>query len=214
MDVLDISVRLSGNVPSYPGNPPFRLDPVKRIARGDSANVSALHLGTHTGTHVDPPLHFFDGRPGADALPLDVLIGPARVVHLPGLSPVTADRLAGVDLTGVTRLLVRTGNSELWSKQEFDTGYAGLTVDAAERVAEAGVALVGVDYLSVECFRTPGAPAHHVLLGKGIVVVEGLDLSQVEAGEYELICLPLRLADADGAPARAVLRRTEDAHDR
>jgi arylformamidase len=211
MDVLDVSVRLSADVPTYPGNPPFQLTPIKRIAEGASSNVSALHMGTHTGTHVDAPRHFYDGRPGADALPLDVLIGPARVVHLPGLEPVTADRLRGVDLSGVRRLLLRTGNSALWSTPEFASSYAGVTGDAAELIANAGIALVGVDYLSVERFHQPGAPAHHALLGRGLVVVEGLDLSQVEPGDYELICLPLKLADADGAPARAVLRRTRHA---
>lgn len=205
MRFVDVSLRLTDGVPTYPGNPPFHLDPVKRIAEGASSNVSALRLGTHTGTHVDAPRHFFDGRPGADALPLDVLIGPARVIHLPGRDPVTADRLIGAGLGGATRVLIRTGNSALWSQPEFAADYAGVTRDAAEYLVSAGVRLVGVDYLSIERYKSPGAPAHHALLDKGVVVVEGLDLSAVDPSDYELFCLPLRLADADGAPARVVL---------
>jgi arylformamidase len=214
MDFVDVTLRLSGQVPTYPGNPPFRLEPVKRIALGASSNVSALGLGTHSGTHVDAPRHFFDDRPGVDALPLEVLIGPARVIHLPGRDPVTAARLREVDLAGVTRLLVRTGNSELWATSVFAPDYAALTEDAARFLVDAGVALVGVDYLSVERYKTPGAPAHHVLLGHGVVIVEGLDLSAAPAGDCEVICLPLRIADADGAPARVILRTTRSPHAR
>lgn len=214
MDFVDITLRLSGRVPTYPGNPSFHVDPVRRIAQGASSNVSALYLGTHAATHVDAPRHFFDDRPGVDALPLETLIGPARVVHLPGRDPITADRLRVFDLAGVTRLLVRTGNSDLWSRSEFATDYAGVTEDGARFLVESGMALVGVDYLSVECYKTPGAPAHHVLLGHGAAVVEGLDLSGVEPGDYELICLPLRIADGDGAPARVVLRTMGSAHAR
>jgi arylformamidase len=208
MDLVDVTLRLSPDVPTYPGNPPFSITPVKRIATGGSSNVSALTLGTHAGTHVDAPRHFFDGRPGVDALPLDVLIGPARVIHLPGRSNISAERLRSADFSGVSRLLIRTGNSELWSSSTFAADYAGVTEDGARLLVEAGVSLVGVDYLSVEPYKTPGAPAHHVLLEHGIVIVEGLDLSRVEAGDYELMCLPLALVDADGAPARVVLRRT------
>jgi len=207
MDLVDVTLRLSTRLPTYPGNPPFAIEPVKRVAEGASSNVSSLHLGTHTGTHVDAPLHFFDGRAGVDALPLDLLIGPARVIHLPGRAPVTADRLRPADLDGVTRLLIRTGNSELWSSPAFAADYAGVTEDAARFLVEAGIRLVGVDYLSVEPYKTPGAPTHHLLLDRGVVVIEGLDLSRAAPGDYELICLPLPVAGGDGAPARVVLRR-------
>lgn len=207
MPLIDVSLRLSGHLPTYPGNPPFRLEPVKRIAAGDSSNVSSLDLGTHTGTHVDAPRHFFPDRPGVDALPLDVLIGPARVVHVPGCRGVGARELEGADLDGVSRVLIRTDNSERWaSASEFDPAFAYLAEDGARYLVARGVRLVGVDYLSVERFKAPGAPTHHVLLGAGVVIVEGLNLSSAAAGDYELMCLPLRIADADGAPARAVLR--------
>ncbi len=207
MLLLDVSLRLSESLPTYPGNPPFALDPVKRLSQGGSSNVSALRCGTHTGTHVDAPRHFFDERPGVDGLPLDVLIGPARVVHLSDRSPITAERLGSLNLTGVTRLLIRTGNSELWAQSTFATDYAGVTEDGARLLVGAGIRLVGVDYLSVEQYKAPGAPAHHLLLGHGVVVVEGLDLSKAEAGDYELLCLPLAIVGGDGAPARVILRR-------
>jgi arylformamidase len=207
MALVDVTLRLSASLPTYPGNPPFALDAVKRLAEGASSNVSALHCGTHTGTHVDAPRHFFDGRPGVDGLPLDILLGPARVVALPGRAAVTAARLATLDLAGVTRLLIRTGNSALWASSTFATDYAGVTEDGARLLVESGVRLVGVDYLSVEQYKAPGAPAHHLLLGHGVVVVEGLDLSGAEPGDYELLCLPLAIVDGDGAPARVVLRR-------
>jgi arylformamidase len=208
MPLLDVSVRLSDRLPTYPGNPPWEYLPVKRVARGDSSNVSALHLGTHTGTHVDAPRHFFDTGPGVDELPLDVLIGPARVAHFPGVRAVGAAELAAAGLDGVTRLLLRTDNSDLWARDgDFTPQFVYLAEDGARLLADRGVRLVGVDYLSVERYKAPGAPTHHALLGAGLVVVEGLDLSAVTPGDYELLCLPLKVAGGDGAPARVILRR-------
>jgi arylformamidase len=206
MTIVDVTVPLSDKVPTYPGNVPFSLQLVKTLAAGASSNVSALHLGAHTGTHVDAPRHFFDDGRGVEALPLEVLVGPARVVELPTLAPITAERLSRLDLDGATRVLFKTGNSGLWSSAEFSPRFAHVTADAAEWLVERGIRLVGVDYLSVEGFKTPGAPAHHVLLGAGVVVVEGLDLSAAPAGDCELLCLPLPVAGGDGAPARVVLR--------
>jgi arylformamidase len=209
MPLLDISLRLSQELPTYPGNPPFRLEPVKRVARGDSSNVSALNLGTHTGTHVDAPRHFFDDGLGVDRLPLDVLVGPARLVHFGGVAAISADLLQNLDLRGVTRLLLRTDNSARWAAggASFNPGFVYLADDGAELLVERGIRLVGVDYLSVERFKAPGAPTHHALLGHGVVVVEGLDLSSTAAGDYEMMCLPLKIAEADGAPARVILRQ-------
>jgi arylformamidase len=208
MPLLDVSLRLSDRLPTYPGNPPWEYLPVKRVARGDSSNVSALHLGTHTGTHVDAPRHFFDNGPGVDELPLDVLVGPARLVHFPGVTAVGAAELAAAGLAGVTRLLLRTDNSDLWARGgDFTPQFVYLAEDGARFLADRGVRLVGVDYLSVERFKAPGAPTHHALLGAGLVVVEGLDLSAAAPGDYELLCLPLKVAGGDGAPARVVLRR-------
>ncbi len=207
MRLFDVSVRLSEDSPTFPGNPPFRCEPVKRTAKGDSANVTSLHMGTHTGTHVDAPRHFFDAKPGVDQLPLDVLIGPALVVEIPGTRRgVEAADFAGVDLAGRTRVLLKTGNSALWQSPGFHGDFAYLDVTGAEWLLERGVRLVGIDYLSIEQFKRPGAPVHHLLLEAGVVIVEGLNLSRVAAGAYEMFCLPLDIVGADGAPARVVLR--------
>jgi arylformamidase len=204
---LDISVPLSAAVPAYPGNPPFELQPIKRIAQGDSSNVSRLVMGTHTGTHVDAPRHFFDDGAGTDALDLDLLIGRARVVDLPRRGGITADDLAAAGLREDLRVLFKTPNSALWNGSAFRQDYTHLTESGARYLVEQGVKVVGVDYLSVEEFKKPGAPAHRALLSQGVVIIEGLNLSEVEPGMYELYCLPLRVVDGDGAPARVVLKR-------
>ncbi len=210
MKLIDVSVRLSAATPTFPGNPAFASDPVKRTARGDSANVTALHLGTHTGTHVDAPRHFFDSAPGVDALPLDLLIGPVRVVEIGGpRRGIEASDLAGAQLAGETRVLLKTGNSALWQSNEFHRDFAFLDESGARLLVDCGIRLVGIDYLSIEQFKRPGAPVHHLLLERGIVIVEGLDLSRVPAGRYEMYCLPLDIAGSDGAPARVVLRELD-----
>ncbi len=210
MKLFDVSVRLSERTPTFPGNPVFSCEPVKRTARGDSANVTALHLGTHSGTHVDAPRHFFDSRPGVDALPLDVLVGRAVVVEIPGpRRGVEASDLTGADMTGQTRVLLKTGNSALWTSPDFHRDFAFLDESGARLLIERGIRLVGIDYLSIEQFKRPGAPVHHLLLERSVVIVEGLNLSEVPPGAYDMYCLPLDIAGADGAPARVVLREIE-----
>jgi arylformamidase len=206
MKLIDVTVPLDATLPTYPNNTPFSLEAVKRLARGDSSNVSTLHMSAHTGTHVDAPRHFFDEGTGTEALSLDLLIGRARVVEL-NSTAVSADDLAGLDLTGDVRLLFKTRNSDLWGSAEFHADYVGVTESGARHLVERGIKVVGVDYLSVEQFRHPGAPAHHILLGAGVIVIEGLNLREVDAGIYEMYCLPLRIVGSDGAPARVVLAR-------
>jgi arylformamidase len=204
---LDVSVPLSPAVPTYPGNPPFELQPIKRIANGDSSNVSKIVMGTHSGTHVDAPRHFFDDGAGTDALELDLLIGRARVVDLPRRGGITAEDLAAAGLREDLRVLLKTPNSALWNGSDFRPDYTHLTESAARYLVDQGVKVVGVDYLSVEEFKKAGAPAHRALLSHGVVIIEGLNLSEVEPGMYELYCLPVRIAGSDGAPARVVLKR-------
>jgi arylformamidase len=204
---LDVSVLLAAGVPTYPGNPAFELQPLKRVASGDSSNVSRLIMGTHSGTHVDAPRHFFDDGAATDALELDLLIGRARVIDLPRRGGITADDLTAANLREDLRVLFRTPNSALWNDGAFHPDYTHLTEDGARYLVRQGVKVVGVDYLSVEQFKKPGAPAHRALLSHGVVIIEGLNLSDVEAGLYEMYCLPLRVAGGDGAPARVVLKR-------
>lgn len=206
--MIDISVPLRSPMPVWPGSEGFRLSRTARLDGGDSANVSLLRSDVHVGTHVDAPWHFVEGGPTAEQLPLEALVGPATVAHLPGLDRVTAQDLMGLGLPpGVERLLLRTRNSELWREgvTEFRQDYVALTGDAAQWVVESGIRLIGVDYLSVQRYGD-GPQTHLALLSAGVVVLKGLDLSEAAPGEYELLCLPLRLVGADGAPARAVLR--------
>ena len=207
MKLIDVTVPLDAAVPTYPGNTPFSLEPIKRLAGGDSSNVSTLHLSAHAGTHVDAPRHFFDDAPGADALPLELLCGRARVVELTTRKSITPDDLSGYNLDEDVRLLIKTANSRLWGSPEFHHDFIGVTERAARYLVDRGVKVLGVDYLSVEPFKTPGAPTHRVLLGAGTIVIEGLNLRDVDPGVYDMWCLPLRIAGADGAPARVLLRR-------
>lgn len=207
MKLIDVTVPLDSNLPVYPGNTPFTLEAIKRIATGDSSNVSTLHMSAHAGTHVDAPRHFFDGTAGADALSLELLIGRARVLEVTSHNGIGPNELSGVASEDI-RVLLKTPNSRLWRSTRFHTDYVGVTEEGARFVVERGVKVLGVDYLSVEEFKKPGAPAHHVLLGGGTIVIEGLDLSEVEPGIYEMFCLPLRVVGSDGAPARVVLRRS------
>ena len=209
MRFVDISLPLSPHLPTWPGNTSFQLDPVKRLAKGDSANVSRFVSGTHSGTHVDAPRHFLDDGAGVDELSLEDLIGPCAVVELDVAdgSSVSGEELQrAVGTPPASRLLLKTANSKLWRRAEFTPRFVSLAPDAAEWLVAEGVRVIGIDYLSIETFRRPGAPAHHALLAARIVIIEGLDLADVVPGSYELICLPLRLAGADGSPARVVLR--------
>jgi arylformamidase len=206
-EYIDVTVRLAAGMPCYPGNPEFELQPIKRIADGGSSNVSKLVLGTHTGTHVDAPKHFLDDGATADQLRLEILIGPAHVIDIATRGAITEQDLASAGVDGDDRVLIKTGNSALWTTHTFHQDYAHLTEGGARYLADRGVKLVGVDYLSVEQYKKPGAPAHRALLSRNIVIIEGLNLSGVEAGVYDMYCLPLPIVGGDGAPARVVLKR-------
>jgi arylformamidase len=207
MKLIDVTVPLDATLPTYPNNTPFSLEPIKRLAHGDSSNVSTLHMSAHSGTHVDAPRHFFDNGPGVEALALDILMGRVRVIQVTSRTGISAEDFAKEDLSEDVRILIKTRNSQLWGTAEFRTDYVGVTESGARHLVAHGIKLVGVDYLSVEQFKTPGAPAHHVLLGAGTIVIEGLNLRDVEPGIYDLYCLPLRVVGSDGAPARVVLRK-------
>jgi arylformamidase len=208
MKLIDVTVPLDASLATYPGNTPFSLEAVKRLARGDSSNVSSIHMSAHCGTHVDAPRHFFDNGGDADGLSLDMLIGRTRVIEVTSRTAIEAADLTAFDLSEDIRVLIKTSNSRLWGDPAFHKDYVGVAESGARHLVEHGVKLVGVDYLSVEQFRFPGAPAHHILLGAGTIVIEGLNLRDIEPGIYEMYCLPLRVADSDGAPARVVLRKS------
>ncbi|MEP6914455.1 MAG: cyclase family protein, partial [Acidobacteriota bacterium] len=185
LKLLDVSVPLAAGMPAYPGNPEFELQPVKRIADGASSNVSRLIMGTHTGTHVDAPRHFFDDGAGVDALPLDLLLGRTRVIDIGKRGGIGPDELGEAGLREDLRVLLKTSNSALWNGESFHQDYTYLTEAGARYLVEQGVKVVGVDYLSVEQYKKAGAPAHRALLSQGVVIIEGLNLSEAEPGMYE-----------------------------
>jgi arylformamidase len=203
VEIFDISVPIRPGMVTYEGDPPVHLALAHSIAGGASANVSRLDFGVHTGTHVDAPIHFLEGAAGADSLPLGVLIGPAHVVDATGVAEELDEKaLRGLGLPEAERLIFKTTNSELWALDRFSPEMVKLTGDGARNLIGRGVRLVGIDYLSVG-----DEQAHVELLRAGVVPLEGVDLRGIEPGEYELVCLPLRLVASDGAPARAVLIR-------
>ncbi|HOR01628.1 MAG TPA: cyclase family protein [Anaerolineae bacterium] len=208
MHIIDISVALQHGLVVWPRERPLDVQRVSHVETG-GANVSELCLSSHTGTHVDPPLHFVAGGRPVDQLPLDVLVGPADVLDLTHVSAaITAADLETARLPAdCRRLLLHTRNSQHWERADtaFDEGYVGLAADAAAWVVARGIQLVGIDYLSIEPFNLPGHPVHHTLLQAQVVILETLNLTGVAAGRYQLLCLPLRIAGGDGAPARAVL---------
>ncbi|MGI8920232.1 MAG: cyclase family protein [Solirubrobacteraceae bacterium] len=206
-EIIDISVPIRAQMPIYANNPGVELTRHSSIARGDTANVSRLDFGVHTGTHLDAPLHFFDDGSDAAAIPLEPLIGPALVIDATWASGVldgaAVQRMAIP--AGTERVLVKTTNSWLWERPDFTRDFLRFDAGGAQALVDAGVRLIGIDYLSIA-----DQDGHRVLLGlgeAGVIPLEGLDLRHVEPGEYELIVLPLRLQGSDGGPARAVLMR-------
>ena len=208
MKIYDITVPIRSAMPVYEGDPGVKIDPWSAFAKGDSSNVSILNFGAHTGTHVDAPAHFVEGARRIDALSLDVLIGPARVLRVPDdVSEIDPKFINRCDLGGVERVLFHTRNSTFWN-EGFRKDFTHLLPEAAQLLVDRGIKLVGTDYLSIEKFHSGDHRTHRTLLSNNVVIVEGLNLSEVPEGDYELICLPLKIAEGagDGAPARAVLR--------
>jgi arylformamidase len=208
MPIYDLSVPLSSELPTYPGDPEIQISAWSSLDNGGAANVSALNFGAHTGTHVDAPAHFLQGAKKVEALPLDVLIGAAQVIQVPDdCLSVDEEFVSANCAPGTIRVLFKTRNSALWTS-EFETNFTYLELTAAKRLVDLGVKLVGIDYLSIEKFGSKDHAVHRAFLAHDVIILEGLNLSGVPAGKYELICLPLRLHSklGDGAPARAVLR--------
>lgn len=205
--LIDVTVPLSSGVPTFPGDPRYAMEFAHKMSEGKPYNVAHVNMGAHAGTHVDAPFHFLADGKTVEQLPLEILMGPARVLEIPVPDAIDRFDLEKFDLRGAVRLLFKTRNSGTLRQSDFREDFVHLTESAARYLVSAGVMLVGIDYLSVEKFGSTDFPVHHVLLGAGVVIVEGLDLSEAEPGDYDLTCLPLRLVGADGAPARVVLRK-------
>lgn len=214
MAIYDVTVPLSNELPTYPGDPGIEIGDWRALAKGDSANVSVVSFGAHTGTHVDAPAHFIEGAAKVESMPLDLLIGEALVVEVPDNVLVVDEAFVTANVApGTTRVLFKTRNSAFWNESEpqFHSDFTHLNLEAATRLRDQGAKLIGIDYLSIERFKSGTHEVHLALLSQGVVILEGLNLSDVPPGRYELICLPMRLRSSlgDGAPARAVLRTLE-----
>lgn len=208
MKIYDISLPISSSLPVWPGDPPVTLEQIESIETGAIANVTRLTASVHSGTHVDAPHHFLNDGRTVEQLPLEILTGPCYVVQLPdGVEAITAEALESMSLPhGMTRILFGTRNSRRWAQGavSFHEDFVAVTADGAHWLVEHGIRLAGIDYLSIAPYAD-SIPTHEILLRAGVVVLEGLDLSAVPRGFYELYCLPIKLLGAEGALARAIL---------
>ena len=208
MKIYDISLTITPSLPVWPGDTLITLERTSKMEEGENNNVSRLETSAHAGTHVDAPYHFIPDGKTIETLPLDVLVGPAQVVQIPDeVGLITADVLRAVPLQpGCERLLLKTRNSQIWARgeQEFQTDFVAVSPDGAQYLVDQGIRLVGIDYLSVAPFKQ-STPTHRILLGASMVILEGINLSEVNPGTYQLCCLPLKLGGSDGAPTRAIL---------
>jgi len=205
--IYDISLPISQQLPVWPGDPPVQVTQVQHLDRGDPMTLTRLQMGAHTGTHVDAPAHFVAGGRTVEALDLEILVGPALVIGVPDAGALSAKVLDRLDIpAGTRRLLLRTTNSDLWARGEtqFCRDFVGIASDGAQWLVDRGVQLVGIDYLSVSPYDDP-IPPHQILLRAGVIALEGLNLAAVAPGAYNLVCLPLCIRGAEGAPARAIL---------
>lgn len=207
MKIYDVSVELNSKMHVYPGDPRFRSRQMKELDK-DSYQLFKIMMGNHAGTHVDAPAHFLKDGASVDELPLELMNGRARVVEIHNNEKVDVPELERLMLADDFRLLFKTRNSLIWkSRKKFKKNYIYLTEDGASYLADNGIKLIGFDYLSIDQFGSLSHPAHKILLGNGVILIEGLNLAEVEEGHYELSCLPLRLTGLDAAPARVILKR-------
>jgi arylformamidase len=209
---IDISIPLHNGMPYWPDNPPVRIDRTMDLDRGDEATVSSISIGSHTGTHMDAPSHFIRSAAAMDQMPLSATIGMAQVIEIRDPVAIAVEELRQHTIRAGDRVLFKTRNSAReWAKRAFMEDFVYLTTEGALWLVERGVRTVGVDYLSVGGYQKNGPEVHQVLLKNQVWIIEGLDLSGVGTGFYDLICLPLKILHGDGAPARAVVRRRDGA---
>jgi arylformamidase len=209
MKYYDISLSLSADTVRWITSQPFELHERRRMSRGDHNNSSAVTMSLHSGTHMDAPFHFVPDGITIDKLPLDLFIGPALVHAVEAERYIKAEHVAAIQLDGITRVLFKTRNSKLLKQGDYDPDFVAFSVEAAEVLVAKGVTLVGLDYLSVAHAGDEQVPVHRAFLDRGVALLEGIDLSEIKPGHYELICFPIRIRGTDGAPCRAVLRDLE-----
>jgi len=207
MPLYDISLTISKDLPVWPGDPAIELEKIAQIDQGDQANVTHISTAVHIGTHVDAPDHFLNNGKTVEDIPLEYLVGPVLVVEIDHPEAITSADLADLEIpVRIERILFKTRNSNYWKAGEkvFQENFVALSPGAAEALVKIGIKVIGIDYLSVAAFSDPG-PTHKILLEGDVLIIEGLDLSNVEPGEYRLYCLPIKITGSDGAPARVLL---------
>jgi len=205
--IYDVSVPIVSGMPVWPSDPPLKLTPQSHLSRDKThtVHVTTIEMGSHTGTHIDAPYHFVEGGRRLESIPLDELVGPATVVQVAGVRSITRTHLESLPWDGVRRVLFKTDNSDHWNDGTFYESFVYLEPEAAEFLTQQGVRLVGIDYLSIDAYKSEKHPTHFVLLPRNVVIIEGLNLSHVAPGQYQLVALPLNLQSGDGAPARVIL---------
>jgi arylformamidase len=208
---IDVSLTLKANMVHWPTDPPFFIERVRDMDKGDTVNLSKITMGAHSGTHVDAPVHFIKGAKGVDQIPIDLLTGPARIIEIADTDTIEEKELAGRSIKKGERILLRTRNSinKLLHKDAFIEDFVYLEKDAAEFLITCGIKTLGIDYLSVGGYKKDGPDIHRMLLGAGILIIEGLDLTEALPGLYDMICLPVKILDSDGAPARVIVKRAK-----
>jgi arylformamidase len=207
MEWIDISVPLRSGMVHWPGDPEVKIERVRDAEKGDRNTLSEVCMGAHTGTHMDAPLHFIRGGAGIDRLPLDLAMGQVRIIEIDDVESIKPRELEKHHISRGERILFKTRNSShVWQSSSFIENFVFISVEAARFIIERGLSFIGIDYLSVGGYQRDGSEVHKALLAAGIWIIEGLDLSKVSAGQYEMVCLPLRIVDGDGALARAIVR--------
>lgn len=208
MKLIDITVPISNHLPVWPGDPSITLSQKKSIASGDVCNLTTLRMGVHTGTHIDAPYHFRQDGTTTDMIPIETFIGRCLVVEIDAAPLISKVHLPMNEIKGHSRVLFKTKNSDLWNRKTsvFDPNFVSLGIDAAQKLVDLKISLVGIDYLSIESFHSSNNQIHALLLEHNIVILEGINLAGVKPGVYEILCLPLSLLGCEGAPARVVLR--------
>jgi arylformamidase len=206
MKLYDATLPIQEGMVTFPGDPPFQIKPFFQRHKGDPFDLALMSIGTHLGTHVDPPAHYLDGGSTVDEIPLEILVGPGVVLDMRGKSLIDRQALEEAPLEDHVRVLFKTDNGPRLLQSSFHEDFVHLTEDGARYLVEKNVCLVGNDYLSIERYQNPGAPVHHILLEAGALVVEAVNLMEVPPGAYEIFCLPIKIKGADGAPARILLR--------
>lgn len=206
MTLYDASLSIREDMLTFPGDPQFIMRPFFQQEEGDPFNLAVMTMGTHLGTHVDPPAHYLDGGATVDRIPLDILVGPGVVLDMRGKRVIDRKALEPCNVAGRPRVLLKTDNSPRLLEKIFHTDYVYLNEDGAQFLVEQGVRLVGIDYLSIERYGNLEAPVHRALLTAGVLIVECVNLVDVPSGPCEIYCLPLKIAEGDGAPARVLVR--------